>query len=208
MNITHVSDLHGSLDALAGVYWPTDLWVFSGDILPDAPIGDRDSFARYQRNWFRRNAKHFRAAIGDAPVLVVDGNHDFAFLSEEMTDAGMTNVRDVTVRARQIMGHGFAGFGYVPYDAGRWSGEVGNDMLDRASVRSLASGADVLVTHCPPAGILDAGLGNAPLAARLKGDHNVKLHLFGHVHEHAGEEVTIDGVRYCNGALGARLVVL
>lgn len=207
MNITHVSDLHANLHPLSAVYWPTDLWVFTGDIFHNFNPHDRDTEARMQRNWFRHHANHFLAAIGKTPVLVVDGNHDFACLADEMRTVGI-EAHDVTMRAWQFGGHGFAGFGHIPYIAGTWAGEVDDATLDRLSVRALASGADVLVTHCPPAGILSANFGNVPLAARLKGEHGVKTHLFGHVHEHAGEDVTIGPTRFYNGALGARLVIL
>lgn len=207
MNITHVSDLHADLHPLSTVYWPTDLWVFTGDIFPTFDPRDPDAETRKQRNWFRRHANHFRSAIGNDPVMVVDGNHDFAELAWCMVAEGM-NAAQISVSRMEYGGHFFAGFRHIPAIAGTWSGEAEDDALDHLSVRSLASGADVLVTHCPPAGILAAGFGNVPLAERLKGTHGVKTHLFGHVHEHGGEDVTIGPTRFYNGALGARLVTL
>lgn len=70
-------------------------------------------------------------------------------------------------------------------------------------------GPDVLLTHAPPAGVLDddrhGARGVPELAARLaRGGHNVRHHLFGHVHARGGETLVRDGVRYVNGARCAR----
>ena len=68
----------------------------------------------------------------------------------------------------------------------------------------IPSDVDVLVTHTPPAGILDvssrAGAPGCPrLAARLEGLDPV-LHCFGHVHASVGN-VTIGDTKYVNASL-------
>lgn len=207
MNITHVSDIHGNVACLANVYWHTDIWVFNGDVFPTLNPREYDAEVRYQRAWFRRNASAFRAAIGKARVLSVRGNHDFTSLAYCMREHGI-DANDIDYDGVPYGGHLFAGFEGIPATTGLWTTEASDATLDALSRRALASGADVLVTHAPPYGILDAGLGIRPLADRLKGEHDVKVHLFGHIHEHAGQDVTIGGVRYFNGSLGARLVVV
>lgn len=206
MDITHVSDLHGNLAPLADVYWPSSLWIFTGDIFPNLRPLDRESEARYQRAWFRRNANAFRAAIRGVPVLCVDGNHDFVSLAQLLTEHGIA-AHFVTPDGCEIGGRRFAGYGEIPAMGGFWSGEADDETLARLTARTFASNPDVLVTHCPPFGTLDAGYGNRPLADRLRGAHGVTTHLFGHIHEHAGDVTTAD-VRYINGALGARMVTL
>lgn len=50
----------------------------------------------------------------------------------------------------------------------------------------LPSGLDVLVTHAPPKGYLDEGLG-CPLLLEAIRDNPPKIHLFGHIHGTTGE---------------------
>lgn len=63
---------------------------------------------------------------------------------------------------------------------------------------------DILVTHGPPAGILDTiligeGRGCEMLIERIK-QIKPKLHVFGHIHEAAGHE-EIDGTHYVNASV-------
>lgn len=211
LRVAHASDLHGDLDSLSEVFWPVDLWVLTGDVFPDAPFGDPDGRERHARNWFRRHENALRARFGRTPVLAVDGNHDFAPLAELLRAAGV-DAHAVTPAGVTLLGRRFAGFPNIPRMRGHWAHESTPEELARLVRRTWDAGADVLVTHCPPRGVLDLDdghLGNAPLAAALaRGGHGVEHHLFGHVHGTAGQRAEAWGVRFYNGALGAALVEL
>ncbi|MDR2112483.1 MAG: serine/threonine protein phosphatase, partial [Candidatus Accumulibacter sp.] len=45
---------------------------------------------------------------------------------------------------------------------------------------------DILVTHCPPKGILDEGRWGCPILRDLVKNGKPKIHLFGHCHKMAG----------------------
>lgn len=59
---------------------------------------------------------------------------------------------------------------------------------------------DILVTHTPPSGILDDGLGCKALLNRVK---VVKpyLHVFGHIHSKGGEQFFTDKTHFINAAV-------
>lgn len=63
---------------------------------------------------------------------------------------------------------------------------------------------DVLITHGPPEGILDhvrgRRVGCADLEQRIRQLRNLKLHVFGHIHEGHGE-VDCNGVTYINASV-------
>lgn len=84
----------------------------------------------------------------DVPRIGVRGNHD---AQDALVDAGVT---DVHLRRVQVGPLSFAGFGGAPRysrdpDANEWSEE------EAAALVELLPGADVLLTHSPPAGIND-----------------------------------------------------
>lgn len=209
IHLTHVSDLHGRDELLVAPAWRTDAFVFTGDILDELRQPDIDAEARYQRNWFRHKAARFRAFVGDAPVLVVDGNHDWFPLGQLMREEGIRAI-DVTPAGAELLGLRFAGYPHMPEKAGRWNREVDDQELARLTRLTFDEGRpDVLVTHVGPAGVLSDVWGNGPLADRLaRAPGRVRASLFGHAHEHGGATEERWGVRFHNGALGVQLVLV
>ena len=68
---------------------------------------------------------------------------------------------------------------------------------------AIPADTDVLITHCPPYGILDfddgINYGSTELLARIK-EIKPRLHLFGHIHKQHG--VKKDGsTTFSNGAI-------
>lgn len=213
LRLYHASDLHGRLEGLDAAREPVEGWALTGDIFPDAPVGDVDSRRRHARAWFRRNTDVFTAAFGHLPVLVVDGNHDFEDLAACLREVGV-DARSVTPRGLELFGRRFAGFPHIPWMRGGWAWEASPLDMVRLVRQTWDAHPEVLLTHCPPRGILDGvgatgHLGIEPLAEALgRPGHGVRHHLFGHVHEAAGRRGELAGVRYYNGALGVRLVEL
>jgi Icc-related predicted phosphoesterase len=65
--------------------------------------------------------------------------------------------------------------------------------------RFIPSNIDILVTHCPPKGILDDnGRWGCPILRELIEDAEPKMHLFGHCHETAGEKVKVGKTEFWN----------
>lgn len=212
MRIGHASDLHGDLrELLSGDVCP-DVWVLSGDVCPNETRGIVAHEVPYQTAWFRGVSDALVARFGDRPVLVVPGNHDYIDLAALLRSCGV-DATNVTPEGVEVAGVRFAGFREVPWMAGEWNGEC-RDFADLVG-RTFDSDPEVIVTHAPPAGILDDdGLGEfghgggipALTTALTYRPHRVRAHLFGHIHEHGGRDVEEMGIRFYNGAEHVRIV--
>ena len=76
----------------------------------------------------------------------------------------------------------------------------------------MCSAISFLVTHTPPAGILDTdthgekGYGITALTSALcYTEHNITHHFFGHAHGSGGKTQELFGVQFINGAQSFRL---
>ena len=58
---------------------------------------------------------------------------------------------------------------------------------------------DILITHGPPKGILDSGMGCEELLLQIN-RVRPKIHCFGHVHGQSGSEL-VNGTRFINAAM-------
>jgi Icc-related predicted phosphoesterase len=218
MKLGHVSDLHGRYQMLEDVEMP-DAWVITGDFFPNkgrGPAGriERDAEVDHQLRWWRHKGPSIMRRLGGRPVLWVGGNHDFvnlaALLRVSQYEGGAFDVAD---KAVDLGGHRFAGFREVPYMNGEWVGEAHD--LSEAVSRAMDADPTVLLTHAPPAGILDDdgmgtmghGGGVSPLTSALTWlPHRIVAHLFGHIHAHGGRDIEELGVRFYNGAEHVRIV--
>lgn len=63
----------------------------------------------------------------------------------------------------------------------------------------LPEKVDFLLTHAPPKGILDNGLG-CPILEKFVNKLKPTYHLSGHIHETAGQRVEVKGTVYINAA--------
>lgn len=201
MIICHASDIHGRIDLIRPLP-NVDCFVLSGDIAPNTRYPRCDEHRRqeyaYQRQWYIEQAESFKEVFEDKPVLVVDGNHDFYPVHLGLEDAKI-NVRRITTAGIVLStpdnaaGLMFAGFPDIPYIAGDWNHEADSYSLQEKCREVLAAQPDVLVTHAPPFGILDAVYGErvgspeiTKLLWDLMPDNKIRAHLFGHIHEGAG----------------------
>lgn len=160
--------------------------------------------------------------LAGRPAVCVSGNHDFTDVTGPLRAAGANIINVGNVHAVTAAGLTFAGFREIPYVTGEWAGEVGNIEDDPAieavftarMAAVLGQNPDVLMTHTPPAGIMDFSVGKggscgskAITRALQYAPHNVKAHLFGHVHECFGVEKEMD-IIFSNAATGMRVLRL
>ncbi len=215
IKICHISDTHDCPNiALGAAREPVDVIVLSGDLMANrgriGGLGILPDLERiYQTNWVQGSNRiaSWAKAFGETPVVIVDGNHDFISMANPLRDAGC-NVYHITAEnpCITVAGVRFAGFREIPWIAGEWMGETHNqrEAIDRA----FDCDPQILVTHGPPAGILDGpnGYGSAPLTTALayRGDR-IKAHLFGHAHEGCGMAQTM-GISFSNAAGVCRVI--
>lgn len=218
LRILHSSDLHGArggYKALLAWDEPFDVWVDSGDFLPtagrDKGIGGRiapEVERTHQIKWlgYKQLASRLTAWLNGRPAIIVPGNHDFVSLYTALKQAG-ANAHLITPEGVQVAGLTWAGFREINWLDGEWQGET-HDLSEQIE-QTFASHPDILVTHTPPAGILDGhdGYGVTKLTTALTWqEHSIKAHLFGHAHEHGGQEQFEMGIHFINGAGHIKLI--
>ena len=205
MRILHTSDIHGQyhkvLEALeAGGF---DVWVDTGDFFPNKTRGNRAEEIRYQNRFaiLKNVGARVVEILNGRPLISVGGNHDYISLAQLVRDAGGTAF-DLTEGATTVNGKTFAGFREVPYIMGEWNGETHSSDFGPIVDATMASNPDVLVTHAPPAGIMNnkthGGVGQLTNALSWT-PHKVSTHFFGHIHSTQGVQTEMD-IKFINGA--------
>jgi Icc-related predicted phosphoesterase len=208
IDVVHVSDMHGKLrllDAfLDGAESQPDLFILTGDILPNFSEADRQTEEELQPAWVKGTADHFRNIFKDTPVLFQRGNHEFCWPDEIWNEHGI-NVFRVMRTCQTIFGLTFAGFSEINFIEGRWPGEIRNPEMTAIVDEVIGNNPDILITHAPPGGIMDGvhnSYGVVPLASQLFYRPNtIRYHLFGHTHACRGT-IEQGGILFSNAATG------
>lgn len=172
MRVACLSDTHG---LHAGLSMPeAELLIHAGDHCNHGTAGEVRQFGK----WL--------ASLPHPHRVIIAGNHDWPWRKHrryaQLWVKSATYLQDssVTVGGLKIWGspwqpefcHWAFNLPRGPQLAAVWAG--------------IPEDVEVLVTHTPPLGILDAGLGCADLAARLEHLPRLRLHVFGHVHHGYG----------------------
>ena len=185
-----LSDTHNRHDRLAVP--DGDVLLHAGDFSGRGTAPEVEAFGR------------FLAKLPHREKIVVAGNHDFLFQEEpERARALLGDVTYLQDELAVVAGLRIWGSPWQPWFHD-WAFNLprGAPLAERWAL--VPEGVDVLVTHGPPWGVLDAthrgervGCEELLLArARIR----PRLHLFGHIHEAYGvhEEEGILSVNACN----------
>lgn len=189
MRIVCLSDTHGlheKLDVPEG-----DLLLHAGDF---SMAGRADEIERFDR-WL--------ATLPHEHKVVVAGNHDFLFEREPARARAM--LRSATYLQDELLelaGLRIWGSPWQPWFFD-WAFNVARGPELAAKWALVPDEIDVLVTHGPPAGILDRTSGGEEVGCRdlTQALERVRprLHLFGHIHESYGR-LERDGTTYVNAS--------
>lgn len=193
MKILMVSDTHGYIPDTT--YWPeADVFIHSGDFM-------RSGYRHYE-------VKEFGDWLSSLPYknkIFVAGNHDRMVESnlEYCLSKFPKNLIYLQDSSVTIDGVKFFGSPQTPFFYA-WAFNVMPDVIGKYW-EAIPDDTNVLITHGPPKGILDAltvsrpgmspvgePLGCPELRHRIGDLKDLKLHVFGHIH--GGK-----GVRYLNG---------
>jgi Icc-related predicted phosphoesterase len=189
--ITFVSDTHTVLDIWSAIPLDTDILVHCGDFTRMGTIQELScEFVRFE-------------SFPQPEKLFVYGNHDFAGETGYPTPDKLTKLQISGATTKS--GLKFWGAPYTPrfYD---WAfmETRGSDRL-KGIWSMIPEGLDVLVTHGPPAGILDRTrmdeeIGCYDLLNALNGlKQPPRIHAFGHCHGSRGVKL-IHNTLYINAA--------
>lgn len=189
LRIVCMSDIHSKLRPAYRAP-PGDVLIVAGDF----------TVGGYEAEY--RNFVKLMAAQPHPHKLVIYGNHELNAKYLEQLARDFTLLHDTSV---VIKGRKFYGTPYTPLTKG-WAFGKSPAALIKAWQR-IPTDVDVLITHTPPAGILDLGRGRAygcpHLAERLHSLRSLKLHVFGHVHSARGK-IILDGVQYVNASMDSK----
>jgi Icc-related predicted phosphoesterase len=218
LKILHISDTHGAMPALRGEF---DVVVHSGDLMPNTPNTTFDFVdprveKPFQRRWLATHAARLRAWLGDKPVLITPGNHDFVDAVPYLRRAGVEAVC-LKDGARDIDGVTFYGTPWVPefYDWNFMASPAERRRRFAPAARMLDAGEiDVFVSHGPIYGLLDRNTRGERCGCRVMREviqsarHAPKLFLHGHIHEAAGVRRWLRGILVSNAATVQRVLTV
>jgi len=153
MILDHISDTHGQFPKLSP---RSQLVVHSGDFMPNLAKGPSevvfDREVEYQEWWIRENFGEIMSWLGDRYMLLCPGNHDFFDPVPLLKEKGLA-IHNLNQQRLEFDGFSFYGLPFVPWLAGRWNYEMREEEMAK-EVKQIGE-VDILVAHCPPAGILD-----------------------------------------------------
>lgn len=175
-----------------------DVLVFAGDMCGRGGI---ESVRRF-RDWFLSHPHSTK--------IVVAGNHDFAFESNYdeakqlfTSYSGVYYLQDASIMVNRFLIYGSP---WQP-EFFNWAFNLPRGELLRQKWENISSETDILITHGPPFGIMDRNeygdsCGCKDLSHRISELKDLKLHIFGHIHEGYGIEkkgkVTYVNASVCN----------
>jgi Icc-related predicted phosphoesterase len=180
--------------------WPEgDILVHAGDF---TMVGSPEKIEGFG-NWLR-----------DTPfseVIIIAGNHDILFQKEPERARKLLSKHDkihyLEDSGCRIDGISFYGSPWQPEFGYGWAFTLAAEEELRNKWHSIPSNVQMLITHGPPAGILDftkdgRHVGSTSLLTELNQRVKPQLHLFGHIHEGYGickiEETKFVNASICN----------
>jgi Icc-related predicted phosphoesterase len=187
-----MADTHGCHDDLAVP--DGDVLIHAGDLTSTGSLGEL------------REVEHFFATLPHAHKIVIAGNHDWCF--ERQPEEARRILRSATYlqdETTSACGLQIFGSPWQPwFMSWAFNLERGAALADKWA--AIPDDTDVVVTHGPPAGILDETFdgdhaGCADLFARIT-QVRPRLHVFGHIHEARGR-LEKDGTTFVNASAGA-----
>lgn len=197
MKIVCISDTHGKHKALDGFMPEGDVLVHAGDFTMDGNF----KYVRLFNEW-----------LGTLPYkykLVIPGNHELTFdwhknpMMHLEAARLMTNATLLNEQSAIIDGIKFYGSPITPYFCDWAFNRFRGAEID-AHWQKIPADTDVLITHGPPAGVLDRpGRYGDQVGCEMLAQHLIrvrpKLHVFGHIHT-PGEEVDY-GITFVNASI-------
>jgi predicted phosphodiesterase len=191
MKIYHISDTHGSGFWEKPLPNDADVVVHTGDLLPNISRGIVSKEINFQSAWISKFSGEITQWLNGRPLIYVPGNHDYVEL-KEFFPCHRANAEPL-----DMLGKKWVGIREIPWIRGEWAGELhAQDMarliynlFDYWSNLIVDERSGILLSHSPPAGILDKSDGGfvhygiSALSNALQyNQHNFAAVLFGHVH--------------------------
>ena len=183
MKIIALSDTHKKHEYIK--LEESDILLHSGDYSSSRFTMEKD-FIDFIK-WFEKQPAKYK--------IFISGNHDFMTYENKekalkiIKEAGLIYLEDNSIVIDGLKIHGspwtppFYNWAYMKEE---------NDLFELYE-KTIDNNIDILITHGPAYGILDKVLrgehvGSKALKAKIEDLKNLKLHIFGHIHESYGHE--------------------
>ena len=196
MKIICISDIHSHLIEIPRC----DLLLIAGDICPNYYNNEIAN----QRDWLNDHFRRWLRNLDVSKIIGCAGNHDFIFAeNKHPTDLPWTYLFNDYTHFNDLKIYATP---YQPwyYD---WAFNAPKYDVDESFLtkefNKIPDDTEILITHGPPASILDTGKGSNALLKRVQQLSKLKLHVFGHLHEGYGQRVIefSNNVVFVNAAL-------
>lgn len=192
MIIDCISDIHGYFPKLEG----GDLLLIAGDLTARDELHQFEEF----KQWLKRQ--------NYTKKVFIAGNHDNFLFSLENPREYFEEAVYLCDSATEFAGLKIWGspwtknfFGQNPL-CKAFGLDFDTQMLEKFD--QIPEDTDILITHSPPQGILDntggARVGCPYLKTKILKMTNLKLHLFGHIHEGYGIQDGNSGMKFINAS--------
>ena len=197
MDITCIADLHGYYPELPG----GDLLIVAGDLT------ERDEFKQYIKfnAWLLK--QKYRKKI------LIAGNHDKWIEKAPMLKETFYDCEYLCDSGTEFEGLKIWGSPWTKTLSGMnqkckaFTCDTEEELAEK--FHSIPD-VDILVTHSPPYGIFDAvirnpndipkSMGSEFLLNKITGRTNLKVHIFGHIHEHGGKSRCLGTTKFINAS--------
>lgn len=204
MKILHLSDTHGSHFWKYANLSNVDMVVHTGDYLPNFTRSDLILEKAMQKAWLVQHFGAFKEWLKSRPFVYVAGNHDYCQLSSVYGN----HVIQANRKPIDVLGVKIAGYPEVPEINGTWNFETSARELHFIASEITDTDVEILITHTPPAGIFSKQWGCQSLASCLTyKNHQIKAHLFGHVHMEEYSQAVVNNIIFSNAAIDSDEVV-
>jgi len=202
-----VSDPHG-INNFSKIDLPAaDVLIVAGDLLHSYRGARSLEMIRQENELY-----YYNDLFGDLKydgkyqeIIAVAGNHDWCLESHHYDAARLNNFVYLEGAATEWGGLKFYGFPWMP-NFNDWAYMLPrNGWKLKAAVEMIPLDTDVLITHGPPMNTLDwvpsdkVNVGCDFLRERIMKMSQLKLHVFGHVHESYGHEV-VGSIHFVNAS--------
>lgn len=189
--ISDTHDLHNQLQVPDG-----DMLIHAGDI---TSVGGDKAILDFNQ-WLGQLPHKYK--------IVIAGNHDYCFESEPvkyksfLTNAIYLNNESVEIEHLKIWGSPHSPISPKFGDDGAFTMMPGQEM--RKCWQAIPIDTDILITHCPPFGILDTNElgtneGCKDLTDIVQNKIKPRLHIFGHIHWAYGQ-IQVSQTHYVNAS--------
>lgn len=192
MIIDCISDIHGYFPTLEG----GDLLLIAGDLT----TRDESSEFNMFKQWLKGQAYTKKVLIAgnhDNFIMHFDNPQEYFEEVVYLCDSG------IEFEGLKIWGSPWTKnfFGQNPF-CKAFGFDFETQMMEKFSL--IPEDTDILITHSPPQGILDyagnARLGCPHLRNKVQKIPELKLHLFGHIHEGFGMQEGDSGTKFVNAS--------